>query len=42
MGGLLIFTSVFVSTVLWASLNIWVITALIVYVALTAVGFRDE
>jgi phospho-N-acetylmuramoyl-pentapeptide-transferase len=42
MGGLLIFTSVFVSTVLWASLNIWVITALIVYVALTAVGFRDD
>lgn len=42
MGGLLIFTSVFVSTVLWASLNIWVVTALVVYVGLTAVGFRDD
>lgn len=42
MGGLLIFTSVLVSTLLWASLNIWVITALFVYVALTALGFRDD
>jgi phospho-N-acetylmuramoyl-pentapeptide-transferase len=42
MGGLLIFASVMVSTLLWASLNIWVVAALVVYVALTAVGFRDD
>ena len=42
MGGLLIFTSVFVSTLLWASLNIWILSALFVYAALTAVGFRDD
>lgn len=42
MGGLLIFFSVFVSTVLWAKPNIWVIVALFVYTALTAVGFRDD
>lgn len=42
MGGLLIFFSVFVSSVLWAEPNIWVFTALFVYAALTAVGFRDD
>ena len=42
MGGLLIFASVFVSTVLWAEPNVWVVTALFVYTALTAVGFRDD
>lgn len=42
MGGLLIFFSVFVSTVLWAEPNIWVCVALFVYAALTAVGFRDD
>jgi phospho-N-acetylmuramoyl-pentapeptide-transferase len=42
MGGLLIFVSVFVSSVLWAEPNIWVIVALFVYGALTAVGFRDD
>ncbi|MFA6962390.1 MAG: phospho-N-acetylmuramoyl-pentapeptide-transferase [Opitutaceae bacterium] len=42
MGGLLIFLSVFFSTVLWAQPNIWVVVALFVYTALTAVGFRDD
>jgi phospho-N-acetylmuramoyl-pentapeptide-transferase len=42
MGGLLIFASVFVSSVLWAAPNIWVAVALFVYTALTAVGFRDD
>ncbi|MDF3058351.1 MAG: mraY [Rariglobus sp.] len=42
MGGLLIFLSVFFSTVLWARPNIWIIVALFVYTALTAVGLRDD
>ncbi len=42
MGGLLIFFSVFVSSVLWAEPNVWVFVALFVYAALTAVGFRDD
>lgn len=42
MGGLLIFASVFGSSVLWATPNIWVFVALFVYAALTAVGFRDD
>ena len=42
MGGLLIFFSVFVSTVLWAEPNIYVCVALFVYAALTGVGFRDD
>jgi phospho-N-acetylmuramoyl-pentapeptide-transferase len=42
MGGLLIFGSVFLSTALWAKPNIWVFTAMFVYAALTAVGFRDD
>lgn len=42
MGGLLIFVSVAVSTLLWAAPNVWVLTALFVYAALTAVGFRDD
>jgi len=42
MGGLIIFISVFAGTVLWAMPNIWVFTALFVYAALTAVGFRDD
>ena len=42
MGGLLIFFSVFVSAVLWAEPNVWVVTALFVYAALTGVGFRDD
>jgi phospho-N-acetylmuramoyl-pentapeptide-transferase len=42
MGGLLIFISVLVSSVLWAVPNVWVVVALFVYTALTAVGFRDD
>jgi phospho-N-acetylmuramoyl-pentapeptide-transferase len=42
MGGLLIFACVFMSTFLWAAPNIWVVVALFVYTALTAVGFRDD
>ena len=42
MGGLMIFISVFVSTLLWATPNVWVLVALFVYTALTAVGFRDD
>ena len=42
MGGLLIFLAVAVSTLLWATPNIWVLTSLFVYGALTAVGFRDD
>jgi len=42
MGGLLIFGCVFVSSVLWAVPNVWVVVALFVYTALTAVGFRDD
>lgn len=42
MGGLLIFLSVFFSTVLWAQPNIWILVALFVYTALTAVGLRDD
>jgi phospho-N-acetylmuramoyl-pentapeptide-transferase len=42
MGGLLIFVCVLLSSFLWAAPNIWVVTALLVYTALTAVGFRDD
>jgi phospho-N-acetylmuramoyl-pentapeptide-transferase len=42
MGGLLIFLSVFFSTVLWAQPNIWILVSLFVYTALTGVGFRDD
>ena len=42
MGGLLIFFAVAVSTLLCATPNIWVLTSLFVYGALTAVGFRDD
>jgi phospho-N-acetylmuramoyl-pentapeptide-transferase len=42
MGGLLIFTAVFGATFLWAAPNVWVVVAMFVYVALTAVGFRDD
>ena len=42
MGGLLIFLSVAVSTLLWATPNVWVLTSLFVYGALTLVGFRDD
>jgi phospho-N-acetylmuramoyl-pentapeptide-transferase len=42
MGGLIIFVSVFVSSLLWAAPNIWVIVSLFVYAALTVPGFRDD
>jgi phospho-N-acetylmuramoyl-pentapeptide-transferase len=42
MGGLLIFACVFISSILWAAPNVWVLTALFVYTGLTAVGFRDD
>jgi len=42
MGGLLIFACVFASSFLWAAPNVWVVVALFVYTALTAVGFRDD
>jgi phospho-N-acetylmuramoyl-pentapeptide-transferase len=42
MGGLLIFAAVFGATFLWAVPNVWVVVAMFVYAALTAVGFRDD
>jgi phospho-N-acetylmuramoyl-pentapeptide-transferase len=42
MGGLIIFLSVFVSAALWAAPNVWVVTALFVYAALTVPGWRDD
>ncbi|MBS0631339.1 MAG: phospho-N-acetylmuramoyl-pentapeptide-transferase [Verrucomicrobia bacterium] len=42
MGGLIIFLSVFISSVLWAAPNIYVIVSLFVYAMLTIPGFRDD
>jgi len=42
MGGVLIFLAVATSTLLWAAPNVWVLTSLFVYGALTAIGFRDD
>jgi len=42
MGGLIIFISVFGSSVLWAEPNVWVFTSLFVYTVLTAAGWRDD
>ena len=42
MGGLIIFFSVMISSLLWATPNIWVVTSLFVYAALTVPGFRDD
>ena len=42
MGGLIIFFALVVSSLLWAKPNIYVITALLVYVALTGVGMIDD
>ncbi|MEX0320762.1 MAG: phospho-N-acetylmuramoyl-pentapeptide-transferase [Puniceicoccaceae bacterium] len=42
MGGLIVFFSVFISTVLWAQPNIYVITALVVYTGLTIIGLLDD
>ena len=42
MGGLLIFGSVFLSTLLWAEPNVYVVTAMVTYLLLTLVGFADD
>ena len=42
MGGLLIFFSVVVSTILCAEPNIYVVAALVTYSLLTVVGFTDD
>ncbi len=42
MGGLLILVSVAVSTLLWARPNVWVLTALLVFVGLGLLGFADD
>jgi len=42
MGGLIIFISVFFSSVLWAEPNVWTVVALFVYAALTVPGWRDD
>ncbi len=42
MGGLLIFSSVTVSALLWARPNVWVLVALFVFTGLTALGFADD
>ncbi len=42
MGGLIIFISVFMSAVLWATPNVWVFVSLFVYAALTVPGWRDD
>ena len=42
MGGILIFISVGISTILWAEPNVYVCTALLTYTLLTIVGFTDD
>jgi phospho-N-acetylmuramoyl-pentapeptide-transferase len=42
MGGIIIFFSVTVSSLLWARPNVYVVTALVVYLGLTIVGFLDD
>lgn len=42
MGGLMIYFSVTVSTLLWAQPNVFVLTALAVYSGLTLLGFLDD
>jgi phospho-N-acetylmuramoyl-pentapeptide-transferase len=42
MGGIMIFISVVVSTLLWARPNVYVLTALMVFVGLSIVGFLDD
>ncbi len=42
MGGLIVFFAVVTSTLLWAELNIFVVTALVVYAGLTVIGFIDD
>ncbi len=42
MGGFLIFGSIVISSFLWARPNIYVLTALFAYTALTIIGFVDD
>lgn len=42
MGGLMICVSVVVSSVLWAAPNVYVYTALVIYLGLTVIGFLDD
>ena len=42
MGGLIIFFSVFVSALLWAEPNVWMLVSLAVYAVLTYAGWRDD
>ena len=42
MGGLLICISVVVSSLLWAEPNVYVVSALVVFLLLTLVGFADD
>jgi len=42
MGGLIIFLSVFVSTWLWATPNVYVCVSMFVYLMLTIAGWRDD
>ncbi len=42
MGGLMIYGSIVVSTLLWAKPNVYILVTLLVYTGLTAVGFTDD
>jgi phospho-N-acetylmuramoyl-pentapeptide-transferase len=42
MGGLIVFFSVLISTLLWAKLNVFVLTALMVYTGLTIIGLSGK
>lgn len=42
MGGIIIYLSVTVSVLLWAVPNVFVMTALFVYTAMTVIGFTDD
>ncbi|MFI3291374.1 MAG: phospho-N-acetylmuramoyl-pentapeptide-transferase [Opitutales bacterium] len=42
MGGLMIFASLTISTLLWAKLNTLIVVSLFVYISLTILGFLDD
>ena len=42
MGGFIIFFPLFISTLLWAEPNTFIITSLLTYLSLTALGFWDD
>jgi len=42
MGGLIIYISILISTLLWAEWNIFVLVAMFVYSGLTVIGFFDD